>query len=182
MKNLFDRENLEKIKLLNEKSGMSHRTKPYDLNNLKDLDELLKFKVCAFLDYQEYELTIDDVLEHFDESMEYYDTATWLNGSIETNNPDKLLEKCYYSIRKAADDFNKLTQRTEKECKEALYTVINGSEEIQKSILGFTVKKGINLDEIIENVFDEIADLEYEYNMEKAYENFKTYLREKLIE
>ncbi|MFZ5353949.1 MAG: hypothetical protein ACOZCL_14685 [Bacillota bacterium] len=141
MSNFFDRENLEKIKLLNEKAVISHRTKPFDLNNINDLEELLKYKVCAFLDYKEYEMTIDDVLEHFDESMEYYDTATWLNVSLGTNNPDKLLEKCYNSTRKAADDFYKLTQRAEKECKEVLYIIVDSDEETQKSILGFTMKK-----------------------------------------
>jgi len=180
MSNFFDRENLEKIKLLNEKAGMSHRTKPYDLNNIKDLDELLKYKVCAFWDYKEYQMTIDDVLDHFDESMEYYDTATWLDFSISTNKPDKLLQKCYKSLRKATDDFLELTQRAEKECKEVLYIVADSDEETQKSILGFAVKKTKNFNEIIENIFDEITDLEYEYNMEKAYENFKTFLRENL--
>lgn len=182
MNNFFDRENLEKIKLLNEKSGMSHRAKPYDLNNIKDFDELLKYKVCAFLDYKEYQMTIDDVLEHFDESMEYYDTVTWLNGSLGTNNPDKLLERCYSSTRKAADDFYKLAERAEQECKKVLYMAIDSDDETQKYVLGFTIRKTKKLNEIIDNIFDEITDLEYEYNMEHAYENFKTFLREKLKE
>ncbi len=180
MSNYFDRENIEKIKLLNEKAGMSHRTKPYDLNNITDLDELFKYRVCAFLDYHEYEMTLGDVLEHFDESMEYYDTATWLDLSVSTNKPDKLLQKCYKSLRKAADDFLELAQRAENECKEVLYIIADSDKETQKSILGFTVKKTDNLNEITEDIFDEITDLEYEYNMEKAYENFKTFLKEHL--
>jgi len=180
MNNFFDRENMQKIKLLNEKTGMSHRTKPFDLNNVKDLDELLKYRVCAFLDYNEYEMTISDLLENFDESMEYYDAATWLDLSMRTNKPDKLLQKCYKSIRKVADDFLELTWRSEKECKEALSMVLSHNEETQKSILGFSLNKIDKLNEILENIFEEIIDLKYEYNMEKAYENFKTFIREKI--
>lgn len=177
MNNFFDRENMQKIEILNAKSGMSHRTKPYDINNIEDIDELLKYKVCSFLDYHEYEMTIADTLEHFDESMEHYDTATWLDFSMGTNKPDKLLQKCYKSLRKAADDFLDLSQRAEIECKEALNMVINCDEKTQTSVLGFTVKKTENLTETLENIFEEITDLEYEYNMEKAYENFKIFIQ-----
>ncbi|HHX11463.1 MAG TPA: hypothetical protein GX731_01475, partial [Clostridiales bacterium] len=59
----------------NEHFGMEHRHKPMDLNNAEDLCEYLKFKSCAFLDYLNYYGELNNLLERYDESIEYYDPA-----------------------------------------------------------------------------------------------------------
>ena len=48
MSNFFDKEDVRKIKILNDHFGMEHRYKPMDLNNAEDLCEYLKFKSCNF--------------------------------------------------------------------------------------------------------------------------------------
>lgn len=45
MKSLFDKKNSEMIDILDKASELNYRSKPYDINNVKDLKEMLKIKV-----------------------------------------------------------------------------------------------------------------------------------------
>lgn len=181
MKNLFDKENSRKIKLLNKVSGLNHRSTPYDVNNVDDLKEMLRIKVCALLDYTEYEKILDDLLEKLDESIEYYDTSTWLSFTMDISEPDRLLTKCYDTTRKASDNFSRLTERTSDECLEALRIVLNSKEEIQKSILGFYICNTVNVEEKLIDIFDNVYDIRYAYNMDEAYNNFIEFIKMYLV-
>ena len=182
MKNLFDKENLRKIDLLNKVSGLNHRSKPFDIKNKEDLNEMFKIKVCALLDYIEYQGILDELLERLDESIEYYDTSTWLSFTMDIQEPDKLLTKCYDTTRKASDNFYKLTERTSDECLEALKMVINSNEETQRSILGFYICNIINIEDKLSDIFDNIYNVKNSYNMEEAYNNFIEFVKICLVE
>lgn len=180
MKNLFDKENSREIDILNKVSGLNHRSKPFDIKNIDDLNEMLRIKVCELLDYTEYTEILDELLERLDESIEYYDASTWLSFTMDIREPDKLLIKCYESTRKASDNFHKLTKRTSEECLEVLRIVLNSNEEIQKNILGFNICNTDNIEEQLMDIFDNIYNVKNAYNMNEAHNNFiefiKTYL------
>jgi len=181
LKNLFNRETVKKIDLLNKHSGLNHRTKPYDINNKEDLHPLLKIKVCALLDYLEYERILEDLLERLDESIEYYDTSTWLSFTVDINEPDKLLTKCYDTTRKASDNFRILIDRTTDECFEVLSIVLNSNEEIQKSILGFYINDFSSIKDQVKDILDSVYEVENSYVMDEAFKNFIEYLSKYLV-
>lgn len=175
MKNLFDRETAKKIKQLNEISGLDHRSKPYDINNKDDLKEMLRIKVCALLDYTEYEGTLNELLERLDESIEYYDAATWLSFTMDTKEPDKLLTKCYDTTRKASDNFRKLIDKTFNECLEALIIVFNKDEETQKYIIGFYIDDIEKIQKRLDELSFKVWRIKNAYIMDEAYNNFIVY-------
>lgn len=181
MKSLFNKKNLKKVDLLNKALGMNHRSKPYDLNRVEDLEEMLKIKVCALLDYLEYEMILEDVLERLDESIEYYDAPTWLSFTEDISEPDKLLIKCYSSTKRACYDYGKLTERTSKECMEILQVVLNGNKEVQDTILGFNVIDISYTQDQLVDIFANIYEIGNSYNMEEAYNKFIVYIKEQLI-
>lgn len=182
MKNLFDKETSKKIDMLNKISDLNHRSKPYDFNNSDDMKELLRIKVCALLDYCEYSMELNNILERLDESIEYYDTATWLSFTMDVAESDKTLIQCYKSVRKACNDFSRLETKTEKECNNILNFIINSDNKTQRSILGFTIDSDINIERLLEYVFDNIYDVENDYVMEQAFTNFVNFFKECLIE
>jgi len=168
--------------LLNHISGLKHRTKPFDINNKEDLEEMLKIKVCALSDYMEYGRELENILELLDESIEYFDTSTWLSFTHDGHKPDKLLIRCYDSVREASDNFEKLVSRTEKEVLEVLKIILNSNENLQIDILGFSLRKIKNVNKKLKEAVENAYEIEYEYNMEKAFDKFKEFLRKYLLE
>jgi len=179
MSNFFDKEDVMKIKILNENLGMKHRHKPMDFNNAEDLCEYLKFKSCAFLDYLNYYGELNNLLERYDESIEYYDTATWFNLTVDTKKADKLLLESYAALSQAENVFYKLSDKAEKECREALTIVLKSKKSLQKSLLGFEYDLNDEIiKKIINGVFEEPEGIEYHYNMESSFENFTQHVNE----
>jgi len=179
MSNFFDKEDVKKIKILNECLGMKHRHKPMDFNNVADLLEHLKYKSCAFLDYTNYYGELNNLLEKYDESMEYYDASTWFNLSIDGGKVDELLSESYTALNQADSMFRKLSNRAAEECAEALIIVLGAKNSLQKYILGaeYDLNHEI-IKKIIEEVFEDPYEIEYHYNMEDAFESFIKYINE----
>ncbi|MDD5703392.1 MAG: hypothetical protein PHU23_15265, partial [Dehalococcoidales bacterium] len=157
------------------------RTKPFDVNNSDDLKEMLNIRVCALLDYVEYETILDDLLERFDESIEYYDASTWLSFTTEISEPDKLLQKCYVDTRRASDSFQELTDKAANECAEALRIVLNSHVEMQNKVLGFNINGITDVENRLNNAFEEIYDVVNSHKMNEAYNNFVEFIKERLF-
>ena len=181
MKNLFDKNTAKGIERLNQASGLHHRSKPYDINNKEDLKEMLKIKVCAISDYLEYSDRLEDLLELIDESIEYFDVSTWLSFTRDEYESDKLLTKCYDSTSKANDNFRKLVDRTKKEVLEVLNIILNSREDIQVGIFGFSLSNIKDINKKLKDATDHLYEIEYEYNMEHAFEKFKEFLKNYLF-
>lgn len=94
--------------------------------------ESLKYKSCAFLDYTSYYNQLSDLVEEYDESLEYYDTATWINLTVNDQKVDKLSYKAYKALIKTEEVFNDLVNSSEKECTEALKIVLKSDGKLQK--------------------------------------------------
>ncbi len=134
-------------------------------------------KVCALLDYNEYNDLLNDLLDRFDESIEYYDTRTWLSFTMDIEKPDALLIKCYKSIRKASDDLSKLVDKTSDEFKKAFKLVFGSNTELQKAVIGFEIKSIVNFEKIVDDILDNIYEVKNSNNIEEAYDNFLSFLR-----
>ena len=177
MNNFYTPEDRIKIEKLNEISDLHHRSTPYDFNKSDDLIEMFKMKVCALLDYIEYDDLLGNLLERFDESIEYYDTRTWLSFTTDVEKPDTLLIKCYKSIRKAYDDLNNLVEKTSDEFKKVFKLVFDSNEEMQKAVIGFEIQSNLNFEKTVDDILDYIYEVKNSKNMEEAYDNFLSFLR-----
>lgn len=172
MSNFFDKEDVKKIKILNDNFGMEHRYKPRDMNNKKDLWEYLQYKSCAFLDYLNYYAELNSLLERYDESLEHYDTVTWFDLS-EEGEGDEMLREGYRALSQAESLFYELSNRAEKECAEALTIILQAKKHIQKHVLGAEYElEDEAIKEVIEAVFEGAYEMDYHYNMERAFEEF----------
>ncbi len=177
MSNYFNKEDIKKIQVLNDHLGMKHRTKPFDMANIDDLREAFKLLVCELLDYHEYDKILYDLVEKFDESVEHFDPATWINMTLDSSKCDKLVTKAIDSLNKAETAFSRLTKRAEDKCKEMLHILLDMDESIQMEILGSYYQPR---DGAIDGLFETIFELEYKYNMEDGFESFLGYIQEKL--
>lgn len=68
----INKDDKEKIELLNELLGMSHRTKSYDMLNPDDLIELTELITAEYIDMRHYWNMISRVHSDFDESVEVF--------------------------------------------------------------------------------------------------------------
>ncbi|MPW26124.1 hypothetical protein GC105_10005 [Alkalibaculum sp. M08DMB] len=136
MINYFDKENVEKINFLNQALGMSHRTKPIDLNNVDDLKEAFMLSVGEYFDYSEYWGTIVEIDEQFDESIEYYDPATWMNLTTDIEKADDLIVEAISSLADTSNVLKELVNRAETKLKKILEIILNSDDCFQDVILG----------------------------------------------
>lgn len=169
MAKYYSKKERETIERLNNLLGMSHRSKPYDFNNIDDLREAFTMTVAKYIDYLKYSMTILDIEENFDESLEYFDPVTWT--SLHDNNVegDELAQNVSSYLRKTGNYLNDLSNRSEEKCKELLVLVLDMTAEIRVTVLG---KKYIYDEEAIESVFENCMDIKYTYNVDESRDAF----------
>ncbi len=159
----------ENTQILNEALQMNHRIKPYNMNDIADIQEKFKMLVAEYLDYFHYCLEQGDILEHFDESMEYFDPSAWIDGKPSTKNGSNLMLKTYKSIRDASDCLHELSSTKEKECRDLLEAILKMDDETKIKVLG----KAYPWDEtVLEAIFENTTEIEYQYNIEDSLKLF----------
>lgn len=170
---------IETIQILNQALKTEHRVRPYDMKNIEDVKENLRMIVAEYLDYLHYSLGIDDILERFDESMEYYDPSTWFNGESSARDGSDLIIKTYNSVSKASTCLSDLARMKEKECRNTLESILKMDDETKIKVLG----KAYPWDEIIiDTIFDNITEIEYQHNIEDSIEGFLKFIDEIFFE
>lgn len=137
-----------------------------DEKGSEKLKKELKMTVCQYSDYNHYSLLLEDVLEEYDESLEHYDFEAWFNGNDKISR-GKLTARAMKMLRLTADLFGEIQELAELEFKKAFNDIFDAGTETQNEILGVEVSY-----EIMENIFEQIYELEYHYNMEETYECF----------
>lgn len=65
---------------------------------------------------------------------------------------------------------------------EVLKIILNSNENLQIDILGFSLRKIKNVNKKLKEAVENAYEIEYEYNMEKAFDKFKEFLRKYLLE
>ena len=165
---MFDKENRENVKKMNLILNTQHRTRPYDMNNTVDLEEALLLAIAAYRDYWYYTITLNELFENFDESIEHYDPASWLNMPQNPKKADDLITGCADSLDVTAGMFDILADRSKEHCATIIKAVLSAPKEAQKAVFGRIYKiEPHEIDAKIEELFDSLAEVEYHHNMQK---------------
>lgn len=145
---------------------MSHRSKPYDFTNIDDLKEIFTMTVAEYIDYLNYSMTILDVEERFDESLEYF---TWISLHDSNVEGDDLAQITASYLRKSGDYLKYISNRAEEKCKDLLQIILRMTPDIIVAVLG---KKYIYDEEAIESVFEDSFDIKDTYDVYELKDAF----------
>lgn len=74
-----------------------------------------------------------------------------------------------------------MVDRTKKEVLEVLNIILNSREDIQIGIFGFSLSNIKDINKKLKDATDHLYEIEYEYNMEHAFEKFKEFLKNYLF-
>ena len=160
--------------------GMNHRTKPYDFKNSNDIIEATVMVTAKYLDMTHYWIALNDVEEAFDESLEYFNPAAWINIGLKGTTNRKDFDKAIKSLRSTSDIFRELMDTTEEKCAEMWQIVFFSSPEAVKKHF-FTEIDDYNQEKVnqaLEIIFENIFKIEYDGNIENSAYNFAKTLKE----
>jgi len=166
MSNLFKPENRRIIETLNKGLGTKHRTKPYNLGNPNDLKDALMLAFAAFRDYQHYMNSLIAMSENFDESLENFDTISWVHLDTEPEKSNEIVVECEEALGEAIGKFEKLTDRAKDNFIEILAISLTASTDTQKAVFGSIYN--INHDEMdakLDELFEILSETDYEYSI-----------------
>jgi len=170
MRDKYSAEAIQKINLV---LGAGHRVKPYDLTSAQDLKEALLVTVGAYRDYCEYTGRLIDLEENFDESLEYCDTAAWLDLARGSGQADELTVEGFAALLAAVDAFNKLSERAKENCAKIVKAVLSAPAATQKIVLGCEYKiEEPNMDARIAELFEALGEAEYYTSLPQNLEIF----------
>jgi c-di-AMP phosphodiesterase-like protein len=146
------------------------------LTDIATLKRILPLVVAAYCDYQHYLCSLDSLAENFDESLETFDRTTWYNmilGKAGNSNTDDYAIDCVESLGDAVMCFERIKEQAEDGLTLLLKTILSLPPEKQMQIFDRAFKvEPQQLDKAIEKMFDEFAEVDYQYNVEANYENF----------
>jgi len=163
-----DREN---IKQLNEIMGTNYRTKPYNIKNTDDLIEMIEMITAEYVDMAHYWSVLVNIDENFDESLEVFNPAAWVNIGLKGTTYSDIIDEAISSLRHTTNLFGDIMDESEKRCIEIWKFIlknpvekvhkyffdelVNYSDEIIDRALSedyiFEIFAGINYDGIVEN-------------------------------
>lgn len=103
--------------VLNEGMKMGYRSIPYDLENEDDLIEATGMAIAEYMDINYYMMTVEDLMEQTDESIETFRPAEWLAMDGIGQVKDKTFTRAHEALEKADELFLKLRKQLEQELK-----------------------------------------------------------------
>ena len=167
------------IEKINARLGTGHRVKPYDLTNVEDLKQALLVTVAAYRDYEYYKDSLVELSENYDESLEYCDTAAWLDLANAPDKVDDLIADGDAVLNAAADVFEKLSNRARKNCVRIVKAVLAAPPEVQKSVVGCAYNiKPKDAEAKIEELFEMLGEVEYHHAMPENLNAFLELMKE----
>ncbi|MGE5329893.1 MAG: hypothetical protein ACM3KR_10350 [Deltaproteobacteria bacterium] len=180
----ISKEDKYNIEMVNQSLGMCHRTNPYDFKNSFDIIEATTMVTAEYVDYACYYYELSNILENFDESLEYYNASAWLKLGLKGTTDNKLLDKSYKSLRKTEEVFYELMNYAEEKCLNMWNLVFfNAPKEVARHFFG----KNIKYDEkviksVLDNFSEIVTEINYKYNIEDSTKAFVRELKAKLKE
>jgi hypothetical protein len=163
------------IDILNKHLGMGHRTGDYNLAETSELKAALEYAVAAYMDYHHYMMSLSSLSEKFDESVEYFDTESWVSLTSDLDNVDDLVYGCACSLSAAFNKFCDLAARAQKHLELILKIAVTAPTEAQNEMFGKSfVLDPSDIEGWLEGLFDALYDAEYHHSIP---DNFKEFLK-----
>lgn len=176
---MFDNYSDEAMKRIDARLGAGHRVKPYDLTSAADLKQALLVTVAAYRDYWNYKNTLAGLEENYDESLEYCDTAAWLDLELAPEKADELIVDGMAVLNAATDVFDRLAERAKGNCAKIVKAVLTAPPSTQRLIFGCEYKiKPQDMDAKIDELFDMLGEAEYHQSMPENLNTFLEVMRE----
>lgn len=169
----------EAMQRINARLGAGHRVKPYDLTSAADLKQALLVTVAAYRDYWNYKNTLIELEENYDESLEYCDTASWLDMGCAPEKADVLTVEGMTVLNAASDVFDKLTERAKRNCVKIVKAVLSAPPATQKTVFGHEYKiEPQGMDARIDELFDMLDETDYHHSMPENLNAFLEVMNE----
>jgi HD-GYP domain-containing protein (c-di-GMP phosphodiesterase class II) len=170
---MFDYDSARHIKILNKYLGMEHRIEKHNLMETSELKAALEYAVAAYLDYDHYRNTLGSLVENFDESVEYFDTATWVNMTRANENADDLVMDCVNSLSETHDYFDDLAEQAEMHLSSMLKITLTAPTAAQLEILGksFDIAPS-DIDNWLEGLFVALTYVNHHHSIPDNYNEF----------
>lgn len=161
---MFDKENADNIEKINAGLGTRHRSTPYDLTNPDDLSQAFLLTVAACMDYRRYWRSLERICEEFDESVENYDTASWINMGYKPEKADELAMDAAGAVGEAADIFWEIIERSDRNCAMIIKAILSAPTEVQKKVWGKAYSIPVNeRDTKIKKLFEGLLESDVHY-------------------
>ncbi len=123
----------ENIAELNAIMGTRYRESEYDLENSKDLIEVIENATAEYRDYINYWGRISNIMENFDQSIEVFHPEKWFNMTRTGTTENDLVDKTILSLYETTDNMWELARSAEEKCKELWeFLLMNYNKETQK--------------------------------------------------
>jgi tetratricopeptide (TPR) repeat protein len=146
-----------------------------EIKNIEELKEAFPFVVAAYRDYWHYTTVLYGVEEDFDESLEHFDSATWISMSKIPAKADELTVDCVSLLRETSSAFEEIAERAKENLAVNLKAVMLLLPTEQKILFDKAYK--INpetIDAEIEGLLTILDEEDYHHSVP---ENFKTFLK-----
>lgn len=121
----ISKEDKQAIININKALCTQYRTTPYDLNNSKDVIELVKMATAEYCDISAYYSTLIDLDDSFDATIETFRPARWADMGTKGTTANKTLDNSIYNLEMTLDSFGVLHQEVEEKCIEAWHIAFN---------------------------------------------------------
>ncbi|MFB6468852.1 hypothetical protein ACE38V_19020 [Cytobacillus sp. Hz8] len=175
----INKEQKEKIVLLNKVLGTRYLTTPYNLLNPKDLIEAATFITSEYVDMEYYWRSLSDINSRFDESLEVFYPAKWMNLSLKNSTNDEEIDDAIDALNSAEEAMSILMDKAEEKCKWVweLILFLNFSE-VKKYFFGENVQfDDQKVNDVLEENLSEIYDgSNYKYTVEDSAKEFAKHL------
>ena len=176
---MLDEESAAFIEMMNTYMGTQHRIDPYNLASGADLKNALKMAVAEYRDYQHYGSVLYKLIEDFDESLEHFDTATWVNMGRMPEKTDELAMVCAESLSIASENFREIVKRAEERLSLILKVAVTSPDAVQKEVFGnaYTISPD-EIDERLEYLYEVMLEITYHHSIPENIEAFLEVLNE----
>jgi hypothetical protein len=160
---------------------MSYRSTPYDFKKTEDIIEATVMATSEFIDFNHYYNTLSNLSELFDESIEVFNPAAWMNLGREGTTNVNELDKAEKYLNKAQNAFFDLSNKSIKKCKEMWHIVFFKSpKEVMEHFFGeeLIINENIFEDIFNDDTYEIIENIDYDGNVENSAMQFAKYLKE----
>ena len=180
--NPLSKKDKENIAELNAIMGTRYRESEYDLENTKDLIEVVENTTAEYMDYMNYWGGINNVMENFDQSLEVFHPEKWFNMTKTGTTENELVDEIVSGLRYVSSKMYNLAGNVEERCKDLWkFLLLGNNKEAQKHFVGdISMYSEEKLIEAIEDAIENIFEIEYENQVQSDAKNFADGIKEYL--